>query len=67
MCASRDRETSNQIVLTGTAQLLRIFLLSSNCGKTKYRDMGTHENTYTQKLKSQCACTVCLFNSHNPV
>lgn len=52
-----DRGTSNQIVLTGTAELLQRSVPSNNSTKTKYRSMGTRENTQTH------ACTKHL--SHN--
>ncbi len=65
VCASGDIGTSNQIVLTGTLQLLKRFLLSGNSRKSKYRNLGTYTNT-------EGTIRVILFGSksnaplHNP-
>lgn len=55
MCVSRDRRTSNQIVLTGNAQLLKSFSGKQQQQVGENRSMGVHENPHTQ--------TVC--NTHN--
>lgn len=62
MCASGDRRTSNQIVLTGTALVLKRSVLSSNSRKTKDKTWDTHENTHTEVTTG-----VMLFNSKSKV
>lgn len=50
MCASRDRGTSHQIVLTGKARLLKRSSGKQQQQVGENRSMGTHENPHKQTV-----------------